>query len=93
MTIFAGIFSFSSVTTNEMWAAKKYAAGIGLCLITLLLFLEYKQRHTEGEGIWIFKFLEPQPVYVRWACYYCLILFFALFGVFHQRSEFIYFQF
>jgi hypothetical protein len=57
--------------------------------MALLLLIEFKERH----GKRMFAIVDAQPMYVKWAYYYGIMALFLLFGVFHHRAQFIYFQF
>lgn len=78
----------SSKGTNSFLESRNLAdllfAG---CSIFLLLFVEFKQRHS------FLEYINTRKSYWRWSFYYLLIMLIILLGQFNGQQQFIYFQF
>ncbi|MBX9850853.1 MAG: MBOAT family protein [Cytophagaceae bacterium] len=57
--------------------------------IFVMELIQWKQRK-EGDTRYFFQ---NKPIAIRWSFYIFLVISISLFGVFHNNSEFIYFQF
>ncbi len=63
-----------------------------LFAIAVLLFVDYLKY----KGIHVFEIVETKNVFVRYAVYMfllCMVVFFGVYGVDYEASQFIYFQF
>jgi alginate O-acetyltransferase complex protein AlgI len=80
-------WNVTTVQVAEFSSAVRLAVLVALAAIIFMETVEWLQRTKNLE----FKFLQ-QPVWLRWASYYALVMCILLFGNFSQQ-QFIYFQF
>ena len=86
--LFSGL-SFSAESFSALFGLglDRFEVLITVLAIAVLELVQWLQRHGR-----LAPGLETQPVVVRWAAYYALIVAILVFGAFTQ-AEFIYFQF
>lgn len=90
VTIIKNLFDFNHgliAELKQMTGADQYNFAVGIPLIILLVVFEKGWEFPKVQRY--FK----NYVFVRYACYFTLIMLIALLGVFVSQSSFIYFQF
>ncbi len=65
----------------------KFTFIIAVLSIAIMEFIHYKQKNRK-----VPEMISLAPLWLRWSCYYMLIIIIMVFGVF-SKSQFIYFQF
>lgn len=94
--IFTHLFSGASSWANLSAVAIQFR-GIGLqpadliCCVTFIgvvVTVDFLNAH---RGVW--ELLKPQPLVVRWAVYYSILILLLLFTPYNKAQNFIYFQF
>jgi alginate O-acetyltransferase complex protein AlgI len=89
LSIKASIFNTDNLRNHFLYVEKnKFHFFISIALVFLLLAFEFIQGK-----ISITRYFSSKPPVLRWALYFSLSWLFLLFGMFHAKQQFTYFQF